>query len=145
MAMKSISLFATLCAGILFGLGMGWSEMVNPARVIGFLDITGAWDPTLAMVMGGALLVTVPLFPRVLKQQKPVCEVDFSLPQSRYLDKKLVLGAVLFGVGWGIAGFCPGPVVAGLVTLSGDVILFAVAMLAGFWIAKKAEPLLSYL
>jgi uncharacterized membrane protein YedE/YeeE len=120
-----------LCSGLLFGIGLTVSDMINPARVLGFLDVAGSWDPTLAFVMGGALLITFPAFALVGKLHKPVCADKFQLPANRMIDKPLVVGAVLFGIGWGLVGFCPGPALASLVTLRGDVVLFVASMVAG--------------
>jgi len=136
--------FISLLSGILFGLGLAVSEMVNPARVIGFLDITGNWDPTLAFVMGSALMITAPLFPVILRRSHPLFADTFSLPDKTLLDKKLIFGACLFGLGWGIAGLCPGPSIAALVTLSPNVIIFVLAMLAGYWLENYAERFMSH-
>lgn len=128
-AIKSqIAIFA---AGLLFGLGLVISGMVNPRKVIGFLDIAGDWDPSLALVMGGGLLVTVPAFRWVLRMPQPLLEDKFYLPKLSAIDGKLVLGAVLFGVGWGIAGFCPGPALTALASLDFTVVLFVLAMIGG--------------
>ena len=126
-----------LLAGILFGLGLTISEMVNPARVIGFLNITGDWDPTLALVMGSALMVTFPLFPYILRRPHPLFAEKFSLPDKVLLDKRLLIGSGLFGLGWGLAGLCPGPAITALVSLSPDVIIFVLAMLVGFWLENQ--------
>ncbi len=120
-----------LVSGVLFGMGLTVSDMVNPARVLGFLDVAGSWDPTLAFVMGGALLITFPAFALVGKISKPVCAEKFQLPGNRVIDKPLITGAILFGIGWGLVGFCPGPALASLVTLRGDVALFVASMVAG--------------
>lgn len=124
----------SLIAGILFGLGLCLSEMVDPARVIGFLDITGDWDPTLALVMASALMITFPSFWFILKRHQPVCADKFSLPDKKDIDSPLVIGASLFGIGWGLGGFCPGPAITALVTLSPDVVLFVLAMLTGYYL-----------
>jgi uncharacterized membrane protein YedE/YeeE len=121
-----------LFSGTIFGLGLAVSEMINPARVIGFLDITGNWDPTLAIVMASALCVTLVTFPLILKRRKPICEEAFSVPAKNPIDSKLLAGAALFGMGWGLAGLCPGPAIAALVTLSGSVIAFVAAMILGY-------------
>ena len=118
-------------AGILFGLGLVVSGMSNPAKVIGFLDIAGNWDASLILVMGGGLLVTVPAFHWVLKNPRPLFEEKFYLPSATAIDGKLLSGAVLFGIGWGIAGFCPGPAIVALVSLNTTVLLFVGAMLGG--------------
>ena len=128
---SSAVVLMALVSGVLFGIGLTVSDMVNPARVLGFLDVAGTWDPTLAFVMGGALLITFPAFALVGKLQKPVCADKFQLPTNRIIDKPLLVGAVLFGIGWGLVGFCPGPALASLVTLRGDVMLFVASMVAG--------------
>lgn len=130
-------LFTAFISGILFGLGLTLSEMINPARVIGFLDVAGRWDPTLGFVMAGALAVTMPLFPVVLRRGKPVWSGKFYLPTNLAIDRPLVLGAAIFGVGWGLAGFCPGPALAGTVSGNAGVYLFVIAMLAGQWLASR--------
>lgn len=118
-------------AGFLFGLGLVVSGMSNPAKVVGFLDLTGNWDPSLILVMGGGLLVTVPAFHLVLKNPQPLFEEKFFLPTLTAIDPKLIVGAVMFGLGWGIAGFCPGPALAALVSLNPTVLLFVAAMVGG--------------
>lgn len=135
-----IRIAAALFCGIVFGLGLAVSGMIDPAKVIGFLDFAGAWDPTLAFVMGGALLVTVPAFRLVLKRPSPVLADSFSLPARSSLDGRLLGGAALFGLGWGLVGFCPGPAVAALAPalLTGitPVFTFVGAMLAGMLLYK---------
>jgi len=124
--------FIALLAGAVFGAGLAISDMNNPARVLGFLDLAGNWDPTLMFVMGGALLVALPLFQWALrKQNKPLLAKRFYLPLSVQIDKKLILGAVLFGIGWGLVGYCPGPAIASLAHGYLEVVLFITAMLVG--------------
>jgi len=125
--------------GIIFAFGLAVSEMINPARVIGFLDVGGRWDPTLLLVMAGALAVTVPIFPLILRRSKPILAAQFSLPTKTRLDPPLVTGAVIFGAGWGLAGFCPGPALAALAAGSPSVILFVVAMVVGQWLESRFE------
>lgn len=132
---------AALASGLFFGFGLTLSEMINPRRVLGFLDVAGSWDPTLAFVMGGALLVSFPTFFLVKKLKKPVCATSFQIPTNRVIDKQLLLGAAMFGVGWGIVGFCPGPALAALVTGQGKVLLFVVSMLAGMGLFRLWESL----
>ena len=133
-----ISIAALIC-GIVFGLGLAVSEMINPARVIGFLDVTGQWDFTLALVMGSALVFTVVGFPLITKKAHPVLAEKFILPTKKTLDTPLISGAVLFGIGWGLAGLCPGPAIAGLASLNPDIFLFVAAMIAGQFIGLKIE------
>lgn len=128
---KSTMLLMGLLSGVLFGIGLTVSDMINPQRVLGFLDVAGAWDPTLAFVMGGALLVTFPAFQLVKKLGKPMCAAQFQLPTNRQIDSRLVGGAAMFGVGWGLVGLCPGPALAALVTLQTDVFVFAASLIAG--------------
>jgi uncharacterized membrane protein YedE/YeeE len=134
---------AALFCGIVFGLGLAISEMINPARVIGFLDITGQWDLTLALVMGSALIFTVIGFPLITKKAHPILAKKFILPTKKTLDTPLLMGAVLFGIGWGMAGLCPGPAIAGLASLNPDIFLFVAAMIAGQFIGLFAEKKLA--
>jgi uncharacterized membrane protein YedE/YeeE len=132
-----------LFAGILFGLGLATSRMMNPAKVIDFLDVAGGWDPTLAFVMGGALVVTVPAFRLILGRPRPILADGFALPTESALDRRLIGGAALFGVGWGLSGFCPGPAVAALTTGLTPVVAFVVAMIAGMviyaWVFERPD------
>ena len=127
--MKStVSAFAS---GAIFGIGLIVSEMVNPRRVQGFLDISGNWDPTLVFVMAGALLVATIGYKFVLSRQKPLFESSFSIPTNRIIDARLIIGAILFGVGWGLSGLCPGPAIVSLATLNPNIVIFIVAMIVG--------------
>jgi uncharacterized protein len=130
---------AAFAVGIIFAFGLAVSEMINPARVIGFLDVSGGWDPTLLLVMAGALAVTVPIFPVILHRSKPFLAAQFSLPTKTQVDLPLLFGAATFGAGWGLAGFCPGPALAALASGSPKVILFVIAMLLGQWLASRLE------
>lgn len=131
------NLLVIIISGILFGLGLGISEMVNPVRVLGFLNVLGPWDPTLVFVMAGALSVAVPGFQLARLMHKPFLAVSFSVPTRKDLDKKLITGAVIFGVGWGLAGICPGPSLVGLNSLESNVAVFVVAMLAGIFVHDR--------
>ena len=132
-----------LFAGTLFGMGLAVSGMMNPAKVVGFLDVAGEWDPTLAFVMGGALLITIPAFRLILGRPRPVLADGFALPTKSALDRRLLGGAALFGVGWGLSGFCPGPAVAALVTGLTPVFAFVAAMIAGMtvytWVFERPD------
>lgn len=129
---------SSFALGVLFAFGLAISEMIDPARVIGFLDVAGRWDPTLLGVMGGALAVTLPLFPWIQQRKKSLLGEPFHLPSQTRIDARLVTGAALFGIGWGLAGLCPGPAIAGLASGSGGVLLFVLAMIAGQWLAGRS-------
>mgnify|MGYP000005579185 FL=1 len=126
--MKALSAFA---AGILFGLGLTLSGMSDPLKVLGFLDVVGEWIPDLAFVMGGALLVSAAATPWVLKRAAPRFTSQFHLPTIRTIDKRLAIGAALFGVGWGLSGYCPGPAMVSLLYGYQATIIFCLAMVAG--------------
>ena len=123
--------FSALIAGLVFGLGLVISQMVNPAKVIDFLDIFGDWDPSLALVMGAALIVTAIGYRLVWRKPKPFAPDGFHVPSNRTVDKKLAMGAILFGLGWGFVGLCPGPAIAALFIGGLPIIIFLGAMIAG--------------
>lgn len=120
-----------LLAGVLFGSGLALSEMVNPARVLGFLDVAGAWDPTLAFVMGGAVIASALGYILSRRLHAPLFGNSFFIPENRLLDRQLIMGAALFGLGWGLVGFCPGPAIAGLIYGMWQPWLFVAAMIVG--------------
>lgn len=121
-----------LACGTLFGAGLTLAGMTDPARVIGFLDVTGAWDPSLAVVMASALVVALPMFQWALRRQpRPALAPRHYLPERKDIDRDLVVGALLFGAGWGIAGLCPGPAIAGLGSGRPELFAFVLAMAAG--------------
>lgn len=126
-----LRMLVALVSGTLFGLGLTISGMVDPQKVIGFLDVAGNWDPTLALVMGGALLVAIPAFRLIFKRSQPVLDNEFELPTKKELDASLLGGAAIFGVGWGLSGFCPGPSVTALASGLLPVFAFVAAMIAG--------------
>jgi uncharacterized membrane protein YedE/YeeE len=126
----------SLLVGITFGAGLALSDMVNPARVLNFFDVAGSWDPTLIFVMGGALITATLGYRLVFARGAPLIGGTFHLPTQRQIDLPLVGGAAGFGVGWGMAGFCPGPALAALVSLEPKVWMFVVAMLAGMTATK---------
>lgn len=134
-----MSALAALLAGLLFGLGLIVSGMTNPAKVLGFLDLTGNWDPSLAFVMAGALLVGTLAFRFAGKRQRAMLGAPMSLPAARDVDRRLVLGSLVFGIGWGLAGYCPGPAIASLATGASKPWLFFIAMLAGMGLFEAAE------
>jgi uncharacterized membrane protein YedE/YeeE len=130
---------AAFAFGVLFALGLGLSGMTQPNRVIGFLDVAGHWDPTLVFVMGGAVLVGLLAFPRILHRPRPLLGESFALPTRTTIDAPLLIGAALFGVGWGLAGYCPGPALVSLVTLSPAVLVFVASMGIGLVIGRRAQ------
>lgn len=129
-------LIITYFIGLIFGVGIMISGMANPAKVINFFDVAGTWDPSLIFVMGGALVITFLGYRFVLPRSKPLMDVSFHLPTKRSLDGRLIGGSALFGVGWGIAGFCPGGALPALGTGLPSVFLFTAALLAGIFLAK---------
>lgn len=130
-------------AGFVFATGLILSGMSNPVKVLGFLDITGQWDPSLMLVMAGAIAVAFPAFRWASTRQKSLLGSDISLPSSTVIDGRLVSGAVLFGAGWGIAGFCPGPAVVALGVSFWPAALFVIAMIMGFWLVMFLEQNIS--
>lgn len=128
-----------LLSGILFGLGLTIAGMTDPARVRGFHDLFGAWDPTLAFVMGGALLPMAIAWRVQRHMKKPLAEVAFSLPDTRRIDWKLATGAAIFGAGWGLAGLCPGPAIASLAIEPLKALIFLIAMLIGMVLHRATD------
>ncbi len=135
--MKAI---AGLISGLIFGVGLAMSGMTDTVKVIGFLDIFGNWMPDLAFVMGGAVLVTLISFRWVLRRDRPLLDDRFYLPTKTTLDGRLIGGAAIFGIGWGVYGYCPGPALAALVYRNEDTLVFVVAMLLGMAIASRLKP-----
>ncbi len=127
--------------GLLFGLGLIVSQMINPAKVIGFLDVAGSWDPSLAFVMGGALVVTGVGYKLLNRRKRPLLVIDFIIPDKTQLDARLIGGAAIFGVGWGLVGLCPGPALAALGTGATDAVIFCVAMIVGMAAFKWIDHL----
>jgi uncharacterized protein len=123
--------FAALVSGLLFGLGLTVSQMINPAKVIAFIDVFSDFDPSLAFVMATAIPVTALGYVLAARCRSPICAPGFSLPTRNQIDRPLILGAVLFGVGWGLVGYCPGPALAGLGLGNPATVLFVLAMLVG--------------
>ena len=129
-------LLAVVC-GLLFGVGLVFSGMADPVRVLGFLTLAPGWDPSLAFVMGGALLVTAPGFWWLERRRQPLLAERFSQPPTSPVDGGLLLGAALFGAGWGLAGYCPGPALVGAGQGLAAPLLFCAAMLAGAALARR--------
>ena len=132
---------SSLLAGLVFGLGLIVSGMANPAKVIGFLDLAGRWDPSLALVMIGAIAVGAIAFAIARTRTASLLDAPMKLPSEQRIDRRLLAGALVFGVGWGIAGFCPGPALVAIGMGSAKAVVFVVAMLAGMGIFRIAEKL----
>ena len=132
-----------LISGVLFGMGLTLSGMSDPAKIIGFLDITGAWIPDLVFVMGGAV-VTLILTPLATSREAPLMAPAFSLPNKNLVDRRLIVGAVLFGIGWGISGYCPGPAFVGLLYGHKSTLLFCLAMFSGMALESRLTYLFAH-
>lgn len=130
-----------LASGILFGVGLGISGMVKPEKLIGFLDIAGDWDPSLAFVMLGAIAVHALLVPFILRRPAPILAKTFSLPTRRDIDARLVIGSAIFGVGWALGGLCPGPALVTLGSGSWVAVVFVAAIATGMLAARLLDPL----
>ena len=129
-------LVALFC-GTIFGIGLVISQMINPAKVLGFLNVFGEWDPSLAFVMIGALFVSSPLFQLFKNKEKPIFSTSFSISENKEIDKRLIFGSILFGAGWGLAGLCPGPAISSIALLNISSVTFIFSMFIGFYIASK--------
>lgn len=138
-----VRILSALLAGLLFGAGIAISGMVSPAKVLNFFDIAGTWDPSLAFVMGGALIVTVIGYRLVLKRPRPIFDQTFHLPTARERDLPLLAGSAVFGIGWGIAGFCPGGAVPALGLGETSALIFVASMLAGIGLARMARHVMA--
>jgi uncharacterized membrane protein YedE/YeeE len=128
-----------LLAGVIFGVGLIIGQMVNPAKIIAFLDLAGAWNPSLALVMAGAIAVALPAFQLAKNKKNSICGMAMQLPTSKVIDKRLVFGSIAFGAGWGIAGFCPAPALVVAATGQWEAIVFSLAMIVGFYIFAILE------
>ena len=131
--MRLVSAFAI---GLIFGLGIAVSGMINPAKVLNFFDLAGGWDPSLALVMGGALATNFIGYRLVFRRKAPVLDAAFHLPTARAIDARLLGGSVVFGIGWGISGYCPGGALPALGTGGLDVLAFVAALVAGIILAR---------
>ena len=132
---KLVSLFC----GIIFGIGLVISQMINPAKVLGFLNLFGEWDPSLAFVMMGALIISSPSFHLFKNKEKPIFSSSFSIPNKKEIDKELIFGSILFGAGWGLVGLCPGPAITSIALFNVSSAIFVVSMFIGFYIASRTN------
>lgn len=128
-------------SGLVFGLGLVISGMADPAKVLNFLDLAGTWDPSLAFVMGGATVTAFTGYRLVWRRASPVLDARFDLPANTRIDRPLILGAALFGIGWGIGGFCPGPAWTALPLMAPGTLVVLPAMLAGLWLGTRVRSL----
>ncbi len=128
--------FLVLISGIIFGLGLTISNMTNPDKVLSFLDVFGSWDPSLVFVMGGAILFTSPLLFFLKNNNNLILANKIDLPKKNNIDKSLVIGALLFGVGWGAVGFCPGPAISSIALLNPFSLIFILSLIAGFYLSN---------
>lgn len=129
----------SLLSGTIFGLGLTISGMVNPQKVLGFLNLFDAWDPSLIFVMVGAIIIFAPLHFIFKRKSRPIFAKEFQIINNRNIDKKLLFGSGLFGVGWGLAGLCPGPAIASISFLNPSSLIFVLFMFVGFFIANRIE------
>ena len=128
---------SALVTGLIFGLGLAISQMVSPRKVLDFLDVTGSWDPSLLLVMGGAVAVAMLAFRFVIKRGQPLFESEFHLPRMTKVDRRVLVGSAIFGLGWGIGGYCPGPGVAALSAGSADALVFVAGMVLGSLLYRR--------
>lgn len=139
---RHMDILSSFIVGLIFGIGLILAGMTDPSKVIGFLDVAGLWDPSLAFVMGGAILVGVVAFRFARKRSAAFFGGAMRLPSRDDIDRRLVLGSLAFGVGWGMAGFCPGPALTALGTGNGKAVIFVLAMIAGMALFELADKLL---
>ena len=139
-----MQIFMALAAGLLFGIGLILSGMTDPGKVTGFLDLAGKWDPSLALVMAGAIAVSVIPFHLASRRSTALLGGPIRLPTRSDIDRRLVLGSLVFGAGWGLAGYCPGPALASLLSGSAKPVIFVAAMVAGMlvfeWLESRSRP-----
>ena len=134
--MNTKSIITAIIAGTLFALGLAISGMTEPAKVTGFLDVTGAWDPTLAFVMAAAIAVHLPLVRLARQRRAPLFDAKFHWPTNHGIDARLIVGSAIFGVGWGLSGYCPGPALTSLAAGGLPILVFVGAMLAGLLVTR---------
>ncbi len=140
-----LALATYFLSGLLFAVGLGVSGMTQPTKVVGFLDVLGDWDPSLAFVMVGGILTHMLLYRFITRRPSPVLGQTFQIPTRRDVTGRLVAGSAMFGVGWAIAGYCPGPGLVGVGAGSGNAVVFLVSMVSGMLLFKLADPMLQRL
>jgi len=132
MASKIVSFIS----GIIFGVGLSVSNMINPEKVLGFLDLFGSWDPSLIFVMMGAIIISAPVFLLFRSKNKPLFADNFTIPTLKSIDRNLIIGSSIFGIGWGLVGFCPGPAISSLALLNTYSVYFVLSMVGGFLLTE---------
>ena len=138
-----ISRIISLTSGTIFGVGLSGSNMINPEKVLGFLNLFGQWDPSLIFVMLGAIIVSAPVFFLFRNKNKPLFAESFAIPTTKSIDKNLIIGSAIFGAGWGMVGFCPGPAISSLALLNAYSVFFALSMLGGFLLTKLVSRMIT--
>ena len=131
-----MSKIISFICGIIFGIGLSVSNMINPEKVLGFLDLFDQWDPSLIFVMFGAIIVSTPVFFLFKKKSKPLFADNFAIPNLKSIDKNLIIGSSIFGIGWGMVGFCPGPAISSLALLNTYSVYFVLSLLGGFLLTE---------
>ena len=131
-------IFASI-SGLIFGFGLALAGMLNPSKVQGFLNIFGVWDPSLAFVMGGGIIVNAIGYYFVLKRDKPLFAEKFAIPTNKNIDKNLLIGSAVFGIGWGLAGLCPGPVISNVLLQPQDALIFLIIMIFGLFLGRRVR------
>jgi len=129
-------LFFALLAGVLFGLGLSIAQMIDPSKVVNFLNLFGQWDPSLAFVMAGALFVNIIATPLILRRERPILQEIFRVPAKTEIDAKIIVGGILFGIGWGLAGYCPGPMITSLSFANNEILMVFAAYVVGTFATK---------
>ena len=137
-----ISKMISFVSGMIFGVGLSVSNMINPEKVLGFLDIFGLWDPSLIFVMMGAIIISAPAFFLFRSKNKPLFADNFTMPALKSIDKNLIIGSGMFGIGWGMVGFCPGPAISSLALLNTYSVFFVLSMLGGFLLTKLVDRII---
>ena len=131
-----ISKMTSFVSGMIFGIGLSVSNMINPEKVLGFLDLFGQWDPSLVFVMMGAIIVSAPVFFLFRNKNKPLFADNFAMPTLKSVDKNLIIGSATFGIGWGLVGFCPGPAISSLALLNTYSVFFVLSLLGGILLTE---------
>ena len=137
-----VSKIVSCISGIIFGVGLSVSNMINPEKVLGFLDMFGLWDPSLIFVMMGAIIISAPVFFLFRSKNKPLFADNFTMPTLKSIDKNLIIGSSIFGVGWGMVGFCPGPAISSLALLNTYSLFFILSLLGGFLLTELVNRII---